>query len=200
MQISFKAYIPKTIPPIYTTDASRKNTVAILGSSKTTPDIMEYMKICADYTKNLILSGKNIVSGCGTAGIMGAAYNTAKEFSSKNEEGKPRQNLTIITNHLWGDEDLENCIPLTATNSEAERTEKFAEVADTIVIFPGGATTLQEATTLITKNHYGKKENMKNIILVGKNFFKGLIEQYQKLYESKLLKYKPEELFTVIDK
>lgn len=200
MNVTFQANIPKTISPIYKTAESKKNTVAILGSSKATPDIMDYLEMCSAYTKNLVLSGKNIVHGCGTAGIMGAAYNTAKEFSAKDENGKPQQNLAILANPLWGDEDLENCVPLTVANSEAERIEKFVEVADTMIIFPGSVTTLQEAATLITKNYYGKDEDKKKIILVGKDFFKGLAEQYQKLYESKLIKCKPEELFTIVDK
>lgn len=58
---------------------------------------------------------------------------------------------------------------------------------------------MQEATTLITKNYYGKEEDKKKIILVGRDFFKGLQEQYQKLYDSKLIKCKPSELFTIVD-
>lgn len=99
---------------------------------------------------------------------------------------------------MYGDEDTDNCIPLMAANNEAERTEKFMEVADTIIIFPGSVTTLQEAATMITKNYYGK-EDKKKIILVGKEFFEGLIKQYNHLYETGLIKSKPSELFTIVD-
>ena len=58
---------------------------------------------------------------------------------------------------------------------------------------------MQEATTLISKNYYGKPEDKKKIILVRSDFFKGLIEQYNKLYEAKLIKYPPEKLFSVAD-
>ena len=122
-----------------------------------------------------------------------------KKYSKKDFNGRPIQNLAIITQPLWGDEDLDNCIPLTTSKSEADRIEKFSTVADNFVIFPGSSTTLQEATTLITKNYYGKSEDKKKIILVGRDFFKGLQEQYQKLYDSKLIKCPPEELFTVVD-
>ena len=50
---------------------------------------------------------------------------------------------------MWGDEDTEHCIPLTVANSEADRIEKFAQVSNTMLIFPGSAGTLQEATTSI---------------------------------------------------
>mgnify|MGYP005774879139 FL=1 len=193
------ASIPQTIDKRYLTRQSKDNTVGILGSSKSTDEILDYMDKCSQITKALVLGGKNIVHGCGNSGIMGAAYKSAKTYSQKDIDGRPAQNLAIIAKPLWGDEDLENCIPLTYSNSEAERIEKFAQVANTFVIFPGSSTTLQEATTLITKNYYGNPQDKKQIILVGRDFFKGLVEQYQKLYETKLIKCPPEELFRVVD-
>lgn len=196
---SFQANIPKVISSVYRTTQSKSNTIAVLGSSKSTNDILKYMDICSKSVRAMVLNGKNIVTGCGSMGIMGSAFYSAKNNSKKNEEGKPLQNLAIVTEPLWGDEDLENCIALASANSEAERIEKFSEVADTMIIFAGSTTTLQEATTLITKNYYGKEEDKKKIVLVGKDFFNGLIEQYNKLYETGLIKSKPSELFTVVD-
>ncbi|MBQ6517045.1 LOG family protein [bacterium] len=196
---SFQANIPNVISPEYKTPQSKSNTVAVLGSSKATDDILKYMDICSNSVKAMILGGKNIVTGCGSMGIMGSAFNSAKNYSKNNEEGKPIQNLAIVKEPLWGDEDLENCITIASANSEAERIDKFSEVADTMVIFAGSTTTLQEATTLITKNYYGKEEDKKKIVLVGKDFFNGLAEQYNKLYETGLIKCEPSELFTVVD-
>ena len=92
---------------------------------------------------------------------MGAAYNAAKTYSKKDEENKPSQNLAIVKTPLWGDEDIENCVVIDKADSEAQRIEKFSDLADKIVIFPGGAATLQEATTLISKNNYTPKEKRK---------------------------------------
>lgn len=199
MKVSFKSNIPININPQYCTKQSRENTIGILGSSKSTDEIMKYMDLCASVTKSMVQNKKNLLHGCGNSGIMGVAYNSGKIYSKKDSNGKPIQNLAIIAQPLWGDEDLDNCIPLTTSKSEADRIEKFASVADNFVIFPGSSTTLQEATTLITKNYYGKPEEKKKIILVGRDFFKGLQEQYQQLYNSKLIKCPPEELFTVVD-
>lgn len=199
MKVSFKSEIPPKINAQYYLPQSKQNTIGILGSSKTTDEIMDYMNSCAEITKGLVLNGKNLLHGCGNSGIMGVAYNSGKIYSKKNEEGKPIQNLAIIAQPLWGDEDLENCIPLTTSSSEADRIEKFSKIANSFIIFPGSSTTLQEATTLITKNYYGKPEEKKQIILVGRDFFKGLQEQYQKLYDSKLINCPPEELFTIVD-
>ena len=199
MQISFRANIPKTIPEKYYASQSKANTVAILGSSKSSDDILKYMDMCSDITKAIILSGKNIVHGCGNSGIMGSAYKAGQKYSKRDEQNKPLQNLAIIANPLWGDEDLENCIPLTTTNSEAERIEKFADVANTIVVFPGSVSTIQEAATLIAKNYYGKPESKKQVILIGKEFFKGLTTQYEKLYKAGLIKCPPESLYRIVD-
>ena len=199
MQVSFQANIPQKISELYKTKQSMSNTVAILGGSKATADVMDYMNICSSSVKSMILNGKNIVHGCCTTGIMGAALAAGKEYSKKDEEGNPVQNMAIIMNPRWGDEDLESCFPIGETNSEAERIKTFTEVADSILIFPGGAGTLLEASTLIFNNYYGKDEEKRKIILVGREFFKGLKEQYDKFYETGMIRCKPEELFTIVD-
>lgn len=199
MQITFRANIPKAIAPEYKTKQARENTVAVLGSSQTSEDILKHMDMCSNTVKAMVLGGKNVVHGCGAARIMGAAYNAGRNYSTKDENGKPVQSLAVIATPLWGDEDLENCTILTSSTSEADRIEKFAEVADTMLVFPGSAATLQETATLIAKNYYGSPEDKKKIVLVGKEFFKGLDMQYNTLYEAGLIKCRPDELYTLVD-
>ena len=199
MHVTFQGYIPKNIPQIYKTESSKKNTIAVLGSSRASDKIMDYMSLCSNVVKGLMLSGKKIVHGCGTTGVMGAAHYAGVKYSQKNNEGKPVQNLGIVTDRRWGNEDTENCVMLTSAKSESDRIDKFSEVADTMLIFPGSVTTLQEATTLITKNYYGDIEDKKKIILVGKDYFKGLDEQYHTLHRKGLISCPPEELYTIVD-
>jgi hypothetical protein len=52
---------------------------------------------------------------------------------------------------------------------------------------------------LIAKNAYRGKEALKRIILVGRDFFGGLSQQYQRLYTDGLLKESPDKLFQVVD-
>lgn len=85
MDKSFYTCIPNTIAPVYMTEQSKANNVAILGSSKTTNDILKHMNICFNSVKQMILNGKNIVTGCCVFGIMGAAYVMEKEFSAKEK-------------------------------------------------------------------------------------------------------------------
>ena len=56
--IPFQAKIPKTISPTYKTSQSKANTIAVLGSSKTTDEILKYMDICSNSVKSMVLNGK----------------------------------------------------------------------------------------------------------------------------------------------
>jgi len=202
-KISFgSADLFKNIPslnPFYVTEQSKDNTIAIFGSSKDTDGILNAMDLCSRTTKSLVEMNYNILTGCGTNGVMGRAFTAAKENSLIDQKtGKPKQNLTIVMDPPYGDEDIENSIPIAKANSELDRIDKFSKTANSFVIFPGSATTISEATTLIQQNEY-TKEKPKKIILVGKDFFAGLNKQYQALAEAKLLKHKPEELFKVVD-
>ena len=182
----------------YTKPEMREKAVVILGSSRTTEPLMDYMNLCAQTTRELVKNGYNIVTGCGTKGIMGAAYYAAKDSSALDMKGKPIQNLTIIVNPLWGDENLEDCVVIGKASSEADRIMKFTKVADNFVIFPGGTTTMQEATTLIRHNFHSYESGLKKIILVGQDFFSGLKAQYDKMAKMQFIKKSPEAFFKVL--
>lgn len=182
----------------YTKPEMREKAVVILGSSRTTEPLMDYMNLCAQTTRELVKNGYNIVTGCGTKGIMGAAYYAAKDSSALDMKGKPIQNLTIIVNPLWGDENLNDCVIIGKASSEAERIVKFSKVADNFIIFPGGTTTLQEATTLIRYNVHSEENKFKKIILVGKEFFSGIKQQYETMAKMQFLKKSPETFFKIL--
>lgn len=167
---------------------NRKNSVVILGSSKTCTEIEPYMTECADITKYLVNNGFNIIHGCGLNGIMGAAYKAAAQYS-KRVDNKPVQNLSIIRTPLWGDEDLDNCVVIDKAKTEADRLHKFMQVSDNFLIFPGGITTMQEATTLIQENRHNGYD--KNIVLYGEKFWSGLIKQYEYIYQQNIIKENP---------
>lgn len=184
--------------PTFKANYSKENTVTILGSSKLQNSLIHSLVQCSEVTRYAVLSGKNILTGCGSKGIMGQAYYTASELSTKDEKGKPEQNLVVLKAPLWGDEDLENCKILGTATSEGQRIEKFMQNSNSFVIFPGGPGTLQEATTLISNNYYNK-DNPKQIYLVGKEYFEDLDKEYHKMYENGLIKCHPSELYTITD-
>ena len=184
--------------PSFKFKIEKDKNVAILGSSKSSdallPDIVKVSKI----TREIVTSGKNIVTGCGTKGIMGQAYYTAAGYSETDKFGIPTQNYVILKSPLWGDEDIKNCRIISTQTTEGRRIESFIESANKFVIFPGGPGTIQEASTLIANNYYNK-EDKKDIILVNKEYFKPLDEQYKKMYDMGLLKVEPEKLYTITD-
>ncbi|MBQ4646237.1 MAG: LOG family protein [Candidatus Gastranaerophilales bacterium] len=184
--------------PTFKANYSKENNVAILGSSKATSSILDDMDKCSEITKQLVLSGKNIITGCGSKGIMGSVYYTAAKYSTKDENGAPEQNVVILKRPFWGDEDFKNCQIFGSEKTEAARIERFIETADTFIIFAGGPGTIQEASTIISNNYYNK-ENAKKVILVGSDYFKGLNEQYWNMYDCGLINRSPEELYTIVD-
>ena len=129
---------------------------------------------------------------------MGAAYYAAKEASALDMNGKPVQNLAILVDPLWGDENLRDCLLIGKASSESERIVKFTKVADNFVIFPGGTTTLQEAATLIRYNVHSEENKFKKIILVGKDFFAGLKNQYETMAKMRFLKKVPDYFFKIL--
>lgn len=174
-------------------------TYSILGASSVLTseygrdELLRYMQMASDFTKTLVQNGDSIITGCGDKGIMGAAYYSAYNNGSKE------QNKVFVMQPEWGDEDKEHCEILGYTTSEAERIQKFKENSDAMVIFPGSCGTMQELTTLISENYYSKTK--KPVILVGKKFFEGIDSQYQNMLNHGYLNrvQSTDELYKIID-
>lgn len=191
--------IIKKIPVIdsrYFKPEIKAKNVVILGSSRNSQELDKYLKACSDVTRYFVENGYNIVHGCGTMGIMGETYKTAQKYSIKDSHNKPIQNLGIITEQLWGNENLNDCILIGKAANEGDRIEKFVKISDKFVIFPGSSGTIQEASTLVSKNVYNS--NPPKVILFGKDFWKPFEMVYKKIMEFDLLKNK--HLFDIVDK
>lgn len=180
----------------YTAPESRSRTVTVLGSSRAADPIRRHMDLAARIAGELVRRGYNILSGCGNAGIMGAAYDAAAAASKAAGAG---ENLAIVVTPAWGDENLADARAIGIADSEAARIEKFRKVSDTFLVFPGGASSLQEASTLIAQNERRGGAAPKRILFVGRDFYRGLEAQYDRLYAQGLLAAKPRELFQVVD-
>ena len=179
----------------YLLPTNKEKNVVILGSSRNSKEVDKYLQACSDITRHFVENGYNIVHGCGTKGIMGEVYTTAQEYSLKDKKNKPVQNLGIITEQLWGNENLNDCILIGKATSEGDRIEKFAKVSDKFLIFPGSAGTIQEASTLVQKNVYGQKPL--KVVLFGSEFWKPFELVYKKIAEFDLLKNR--YLFDIAD-
>ena len=185
----------------YTSPESRSRTVTVLGSSRAADPIRRHMDLASRIAGELVRRGYNILSGCGNAGIMGAAYDAAAAASKEAALPGARrgENLAIVVTPAWGDENLADARAIGIADSEAARVEKFHKVSDTFLVFPGGASSIQEASALIAKNERRGGAPAKRILLVGRDFYSGLEAQYGRLYAQGLLAAKPSELFQVVD-
>ena len=174
-------------------------TYTILGASSVPKnkegrdELLNYMQMASDFAKYVVQKQNNVLTGCGDKGIMGAAYYGAYSNGSKE------QNQVYIMQPEWGDEDKEHCKVLGYTKSEAERIGKFREKSDEIVIFPGSCGTMQEVSSFIFENYYS--EDKKPVILVGKEFFKGIDIQYQNMFKNGYLNrvQSTDELYRIVD-
>ena len=176
----------------YTTQTSKAKTITALGSSKSTPQIQHDINRTESVIREIILDNKNINHGCGKNGMMGAFYRAAHDFSTKDfATGKPQQNLAIVMNPPYGDEDIKHCTTIGTATSEHERIGKFQQTSNHFLVEKGSVTTLQEATSVIGEN--------KNVILIGKEFFAGLTKQYHQLFKSGFLPLCPEEMFACLE-
>lgn len=181
----------------YYSQSLRDKSIVVLGSSKNSAQVDKYLQACSDITRHFIENDYNIISGAGSKGIMGEVYNTAYKYSKKDKNNRPIQNLGILTDPLWGDENLEDCLIIGKAKSEAERIEKFAKVSDRFLIFPGSAGTIQEASTLVSNNVYGTKP--KKIALFGEDFWKNFADVYKNIFEFNILKKQIGELFHIVN-
>ena len=181
----------------YTGPESRARTVTVLGSSKSVDPIKEQVALSAEASGELVRRGYNVLTGAGNAGVMGAAYASA----AANANAAPRrgENLVLAVRPGWGDENLSDARAIGIADSEPRRVEAFTKVSDNFLIFPGSAGSIQEAAILVAMNAYRGKAPLKRIILVGRDFFGGISQQYQRLFADGLLKEAPEALFRVVD-
>ncbi|MBR1618926.1 LOG family protein [bacterium] len=186
-----------TIDSRYYLPALKDKSVVILGSSKNSAQLDKYLQACSDITRHFVESGFNIISGAGTKGIMGEAYNTAYKYSKKDAQNRPVQNLGVLTEQLWGDENLQDCIIVGKAKNESERIEKFAKLSDKFVIFPGSAGSIHEATALVSGNVYSSEP--KKIALFGKDFWEKFEDVYKKIAEFDLLKRPLDEIFKIVN-
>ena len=195
-----KMAILKSVPVIdsrYYAPALKDKSVVVLGSSKNTAQLDKYLQACSDITRHFVENGFNIISGAGSKGIMGETYNTAYKYSVKDKNNRPLQNLGILTEPLWGDENLDIGIIIGKAKSEGERIEKFSKVSNRFLIFPGSGGTIHEASALVSKNVYGSEP--KKIALFGEDFWKSFADVYKKITELNLLKKPLNELFRIVN-
>ena len=165
--------------------------VSIFGSARTQPD-HTYYKLATDVAETVAKAGYGIITG-GGSGIMEAANKGAQQANG------PSVGLNIAlpfeqSSNPYIDKDK---------NLNFEyffiRKVMFVKYAQAFVVLPGGFGTLDELFESLTLIQT-KKISRIPIILVGTEFWKGLIDWIKiSLIEEKLISPEDLDLFSVVD-
>ena len=165
--------------------------VSIFGSARTQPD-HAYYKLATDVAETVAKAGYGIITG-GGPGIMEAANKGAQQANG------PSVGLNIAlpfeqSSNPYIDKDK---------NLNFEyffiRKVMFVKYAQAFVVLPGGFGTLDELFESLTLIQT-KKISRIPIILVGTEFWKGLIDWVKiSLIEEKLISPEDLDLFSVVD-
>lgn len=206
-QVSFKGCddrprtyesIPTQLDKIYTTN--KADTVTIWGASRESENIKKDLLLAEEISTASIERGKNVVTGAGDKGIMGHASRAAEAAYQKGIAlgKKVGQSLAIII-PKWRDSDFSLYKAVLQVDTEPQRTQAFQEMSNTFNIFVGGATTIQESSTLIA-NKVINNVSEPLIEFMDKDVYEGLDQQYQTLERYGYLgTLKTTDLYNIVD-
>ncbi len=169
--------------------AELRPAVSIFGSARTKPNDPHYA-LCVDIARRLSDAGFAVISG-GGPGIMEAANKGAFDGASPSvglnielpheQKGNSWQDISMTFRHFFA------------------RKVAFVKYADAYVVLPGGFGTLDELTEALTLMQT-RKSRLMPIILVGKEFWGGLLEWLKTtLVNEGMIHANDMELLQVID-
>lgn len=166
-----------------------KPSVSIFGSARFKTD-NPYYRLTEDIAFKLSEAGFSVVTG-GGPGIMEAGNKGAFKGPSPSvglnielpheQSGNPHQDIALTFRHFFS------------------RKVMFVKYASAYVVLPGGFGTLDELAEILTLVQTGKSAKIP-IILVGTEFWKGLIQWFQdSLVESGTISPDDMNLFSIVD-
>jgi len=166
--------------------------VSVFGSARTEPE-SRYYKLAEEIAYKLTLSGYGVITG-GGPGIMEAANKGARKGDGHSV------GLNI---HLPFEQSANPYIDadkLITFKHFFVRKVMFQKYAQGFIVLPGGFGTFDEffeSATLIQTGKIGKFP----IVLVGSDFWKGMLEWIEKVVQEEQKNISPEDvsLFTVVD-
>ncbi len=166
--------------------------VSLFGSARTNPD-SKYYKLAEDIAFLLTQSGYGVITG-GGPGIMEAGNRGAKRGDGVSV------GLNIQLPFEQGSNIYIDADKLITFKHFFVRKVMFQKYAQGFIVLPGGFGTFDEffeSATLIQTGKIGRFP----IVLVGSDFWKGLVEWIEKVVQEEQKNISPEDLdlFTVVD-
>jgi uncharacterized protein (TIGR00730 family) len=165
--------------------------ISIFGSARTQPDHLFY-KLATSIANSIAMAGYGIITGAGP-GIMEAANKGSQEVNG----------ISVGLNIELPFEQTSNPYIDKGKNLSFEyffiRKVMFVKYAQAFVVLPGGLGTLDELFESLTLIQT-KKIKRVPIILVGTNFWEGLIDWIKSvLIKNKMISKEDLDLFSVVD-
>lgn len=166
--------------------------VSIFGSARTKPE-HRYYKMAEEIAYRLTMNGYGVISG-GGPGIMEAANKGARKGNGVSV------GLNIELPHEQGSNPYIDRDKLITFKHFFVRKVMFQKYAQGFIVLPGGFGTFDEFFESITLIQTGKIGKFP-IVLVGSDFWEGLIQWIQKVVAQEEKNVSPEdlELFRVVD-
>jgi len=166
--------------------------VSVFGSARTKPD-NKYYKIAQEIAERLVIHGYGVITG-GGPGIMEAANRGARLKEGKSVGLNIELPFEQMSNEYI---DRDKSIDF---DYFFVRKVMFVKYSQGFIVMPGGMGTLDElfeALTLIQTKKIGKFP----IVLVGSEYWSGLIDWIKKMILEKENNINPEDLnlFTIVD-
>ncbi|HXH01852.1 MAG TPA: TIGR00730 family Rossman fold protein [Candidatus Competibacteraceae bacterium] len=167
-----------------------KPSVSVFGSARFTPD-QAYYQMAEEIARLLSDAGFSVVSG-GGPGVMEAANKGAFAGRSPSiglnihlpheQHSNRYQNISLYFRHFFS------------------RKVMFVKYASAYVVLPGGFGTLDELAEILTLIQTGKSRRIP-VILVGSEFWKGLVDWFQNaLVKERTISPEDLQLFQILDK
>jgi hypothetical protein len=166
--------------------------VSIFGSARTSPD-HRYYKLAEDIAYKLTHQGYGVITG-GGPGIMEAANKGAMKGDGTSV------GLNIELPHEQGSNPYIDFDKLLTFKHFFIRKVMFQKYAQGFIVLPGGFGTLDETFESLTLIQTGKIGRFP-IVLVGTNFWKGLVEWIHQVMQEKEKNISADDLdlFTLVD-
>jgi uncharacterized protein (TIGR00730 family) len=176
----------------FETMASIGPCVSIFGSARTHQD-HRYYKLAEEIAFKLTQNGYGVISG-GGPGIMEAANKGAQKG------GGVSVGLNIELPHEQGSNPFIDHDKLITFRHFFVRKVMFQKYAQGFIVLPGGFGTFDEFFESITLIQTGKIGKFP-IVLVGKDFWKGLVDWIHQVVQDEQKNISPEDLdlFTLVD-
>ncbi|MCB0488865.1 MAG: TIGR00730 family Rossman fold protein [Cyclobacteriaceae bacterium] len=165
--------------------------VTIFGSARTKPD-HDYYKMAEEIAFQLVEHGYGVITG-GGPGIMEAGNKGAHRAGGKSV------GLNIFLPHEQKGNQYIDPEKLISFDYFFVRKVMFVKYSQGFIVMPGGFGTLDELTEALTLIQT-KKIGRFPIVLVGKQFWKGVMEWFtQTLVDDKMIDLSDLELINLVD-